>query len=146
LMTLTELTDVILETEAERSWAATMGADFRRAWETAPTPSILVVLAYHLTASNSQRQEEFFDEALRLLGADEPMIADVRVGLDALRTDLLKCDAAAVALLPALVAPGLAIISQLPAFNEHCDEARKRELADALRQRVSYDSLVGDAS
>ena len=120
MRTVSEITGVIPQTDAERAWADRMGTDYRRAWETAPCVSAMIALAFDLTGRDGYRR--FLSQLLTLLGG-APSLCDTLY--DAMRVDAPP-DAPAV----------MSLLENLPGWRR-----TESEIADLLHAHLSYENL-----
>lgn len=121
MKTVAEIAALYVETDAERSWAERMGTDYRRAWDTAPTLSMLFAIATHVATRAGQRH--FLSSVLSVLGGD------------ASRFDVLS------AAIQIDAPPGReAAMNYMQSLSRL--QVPQRELADRLRTRVSHASLI----
>ncbi len=124
MKTMSHIIEWSLPTEAERTWAAGMGTDYRRAWNTAPFVTPLVALAAHLAPHAGFLR--FASRLLSVLGGDESSV-------DWLHDALHSSEAA-------VLHRAVALLRGLPGLPESPED--EREVADAVRARVSYDDLI----
>jgi hypothetical protein len=120
MRSVSDITRVGVETDDERAWAESMGTDYRRAWDTAPSVSAMCMLASSL--ANGPGFRRFVATLLTVAGGDGSQVETLHAALH--HNSPPGRDGA------------LALLMNLPGLDRV-----ESELAMELRARFSYEEL-----